>query len=431
MNIAYVDPPYSGYFHRLAALLNQRTDGRTLALLSSPAYRMYARGDRSMVWTPGEPARSHALPKSFERAAWAGAGCPDFDRAFSHAVEWLCDRFREEGIDVCLLFSDARPFSAAVQVAAQRLGVVCLYFERGAYRYCTASLSTQGLNARFDLAAAQAHRQVHGIAAPPSRRRIEPLLKLRFFAFMLRNELACRLDKRRRPMQHKNYHFFNYLRIALRQWRGERVDLAEASSTRPAVLLPLQLQTDSQFVLHSPFHNNQELVDFVVRHVRAELPDAEVLVKKHPMDVRSYRLPEGSRLIDGNLLHYFHRALLVVCVNSTVGFEAASHGKSVICFGDSFYTAHPHILRSTPRDFARQLRSAVQRGDDPDAGRDLKAAVLRHYQAPGDVWAYDETDLDATVDIVMQHVHAARNTRPSCNGIRVFGEPDDHAVAQS
>jgi capsular polysaccharide export protein len=216
-------------------------------------------------------------------------------------------------------------------------------------------------------------------------------------------------------MHHKRYHFFNYLRIAWSEL-GTRFDNPAPVAARrehPVVLLPLQLPTDSQFVLHSPFRHNQELLDFVVEGTRRALPGAEVLVKKHPMDVRSYRLPEGARYIEGHLGRYYPAADCVVCINSTAGFEAAVHGKPVVSFGRSFYTSHRQVTCATRENFSRRLARAVARCDDPEAGRDLRASVLRFYQAPGDVWAYTADDLQRTADIVLQHVCAAGVRHPA------------------
>ncbi|MGA0610321.1 hypothetical protein [Caldimonas sp. KR1-144] len=415
MNIAYLDPPYSRYFTQLCRKLNTSTGGRTVALLSCPAYRLYARGDRSIVWQPGVSSVRHVLPEPFTRAAWASHD-ERFAEAFSHAVEWFKERFREEATDVCLLFSDARPFSTAAAIAAAHVGVVCLYFERGAFRLRTASLSTQGLNARFDLRLAARAGGMLGLpdAAIPARRREEPWLRARFALFMLLNELSCRWTPQRRPMQHKTYHFFNYVRIALRQFQSEHPELLPAhgelavDEVKGTVLLPLQLQTDSQFVMYSPFRHNQELLDFIVPRVCKSLPGARVLVKKHPMDVRHYQLPAGAQFVGGNLSNYYHDAALMVCLNSGAGFEAAVQGKPVLCFADSFYTGHLPVVRTSKANFVADLLAAARRGDDPVSGAQLRAAVLRSYQAPGDVWAYTDDDLDASTGIVLQHIAAAR-----------------------
>jgi capsular polysaccharide export protein len=441
MNIAYLDPPYSRYFHRLCAHLNERTGGSTVALLSSPAYRLYAHGDPTEVWKPGELPVPCRVPPAFERAEWAQSDPERFGRVLAHAVEWFTARFRERRIDACFLFSDARPFSLAAHIAAQSMGLPCLFFERGAFRLRTASLSTQGLNARFSIDAARRCDGVAGLAETglPAQRAIEPWLRLRFVLFMAANALACALQPGREPMQHKRYHVFNYLRIALRQFLVER---GNADAHReplpdlpgvPTVILPLQLKTDSQFVMHSPFRHNQDLLDFVVAHVRAELPDAQVLVKKHPMDVRSYRLPPGARWVSGNLARFYEHARMLVCLNSTVGFEAACHGKVVLCFGASFYTDHPHIVRVSLADFAARLKSAAARQDDIPAGKALRDAVLRYYQSPGDVWAYADDDLQATAEIVIQHVQDVGMKRPRNRPSRVpvSGASGDRADASS
>lgn len=417
MNIAYLDPPYSRYFAALTHRLVADGMGRSIALLSSPAYRPYTRGGPSMLWSPGVPRERYAVPDVFARAAWNRSGEADFDLAFSHAVEWFIERFRAERIGLCLLFSDARPFSAAARVAADRLAgeqrVLCLYFERGAYRLRTASLAADGLNARFDLNAARRGASAQGLAPGeiPPRRPTEPWLKLHFVAFMLRQALACAREPARQAMQHKRYHPFNYLRIAWQQWRTEhpigRDESASPHRAEPCLLLPLQLPTDSQFVMYSPFRHNQELIDFVARVAASVLPGVMLRVKRHPMDVRHYRLPSGACWIEGPLARHERTAIALVCLNSTAGYEAAVRGKPVLCFGPSFYTGHPRILRVTRANFAACLREAAALGDSPVEGAELEAAVLRHYQAPGDVWAYTDEDLARTAAIVRQYVLVA------------------------
>lgn len=415
MNFAYVDPPYSLHFHALGQRLAAATGGQAVALLSSPAYRLYTGTDRTLVLQRDPTERADHVPATFERMPWSkplAAQAP----LFAQTVQWLKARMEEEGVGFCLVFSDVRPFSAAVQVAARELGVPCVFVERGAFRLRTSSLSTQGLNARFRLTQARLGEPIEGLATLQglTRRPSEPWLRTRFLGFMLRNLLAFSVQPWRAALQHKTYRLNHYVRIALRQIANARHDRAVDAEAGPRlppgprVLLPLQLETDTQFVLHSPFNRNQELLDFVVEKARAVVPGAVVLVKRHPMDVRGYKLPAGARWVEGNLQRYFASAVAVVCVNSNVGFEAAVAGKRVLCFGDSFYTEDALVARVGTADFAERLGDAVERGDDVEAGRALLSDVLRLYQAPGDVWAYNDGDLEATARIVLQHVAAAR-----------------------
>ena len=423
MNVAYLDPAYSRHFHALAACLAARSGGRSMALLSSPAYLPYTGGDRSAVWKPGIPRQPRALPADFERAEWAHAGDARAAAVFAHAVEWLADRFRQEQIGVCLVFSDARPFSAAARLAAQEAGVVCVYFERGAFRLATSSLSTQGLNARFSLALARQQRGITGMAADASLRHRpgEPWLRLRFARFVLHNLLARVANRDLGYVQHKHYVAHRYLRLAWAQWRarhppwrgasgGLAAELA-GSRGRPLVIVALQLPADSQFVLYSPFRSNQELIDFVAAAVQAVAPDAELLFKRHPMDASSDHLPGGARWVGGNLARFDAADPVIVCINSTVGFESLVRGLRVICFAPSFYADAASLVRATRESFATDLRRTLGERADPAAGAALRADVLRWYQAPGDAWAYTHDDIEATATIVLQHLHAARAVR--------------------
>lgn len=439
MNIAYLDPAYSRYFHALAKALRARTGGSTVALLSSPAYRLYTGDDRTVVWKPGVPERISELPPEFAHATWAPLNDAASVAAFSHAVEWFRQRFLEERIELCLVFSDARPFSVAARLAAQELGVVILYFERGAFRYSTSSLSTLGLNSRFSLRRAQTLPGIVGVPASEAlkRRSVEPWLRLRFAKFIARNALACLVDRDRGRIQHKRYAIRPYLRLAVAQWWAEHhhehtsADELTSLSGHPLVILPLQLETDSQLVLHSPFSGNQHFIDFVVAQVRNLVPEAVVLLKRHPMDASRYRVPPGARMVGGNLARFHAARPIFVCVNSTVGFEALVRGERVICFAPSFYADAQMLAMASLGTFVQRFEQVLRTSGDTPAGQQLKASVLQCYQAPGDAWAYTAQDIEGTAEVVLKHCRAARLTVvPTVRSApRVRAAAADHAIA--
>lgn len=415
MNVAYLDPAYSLHFHRVAACVAQRSGGTSVALLSSAAYRVYTPGDRSFVWPPGRSTREIAMPAEFARAEWAPAQGSPAAEVFAHAVEWLIERFRSERIALCLVFSDARPFSQAARIAAQRAGVVCLYFERGAFRLATSSLSTQGLNARFSLVRAREQVGIAGMAAdaPLRARPTEPWLRLRFACFVARNLIARAASGERRLIQHKSYEAGHYARLAWVQWRAalrhRRRDPGELAALggRPLVIVALQLPADSQFALYSPFATNRQFVDFVAAGVRAVAPDAMLLFKRHPMDVAHDALPAGARWVEGNLARFDAARPIVVCINSTVGFESLVRGLRVICFAPSFYADAPALVQASRENFVERLGAVIAGDGDPVAGTLLRADVLRWYQAPGDSYAYTQDDVEATAAIALEHFRAS------------------------
>lgn len=415
MRIAYLDPPYSRYFHRLAGVLAGPGEP-PIALLSSPAYRLYTGDDRVEVW-PADQGRGRAkLPKELLRISRTQSADPRFSGVYAHAIAWFRECFVRERIEVCFVYSDMRVFSAAAQQAAAELGVVCLYFERGAFRYRTASLSTYGLNGRFPLQQAVAQDPLRGLPVDDRlpRRASEPWLKLRFAQFLLRNGTANLASPLRRLLRPRHQQLGHYVRLGLKQWavqwrqRTTRTKPPGPPEERPIVFLPLQLSADTQLVLYSPFASNQALIDFVVEQTRRVAPRAEVWIKTHPMDLTDYRVPAGARLVHDGTPRLIHLARAVVTINSTVGFEAAVAGRPVLCFGASFYAQSAAVAMVRKANFAGRLRALLDAPPEPALGPALRRDVLRCYQSPGDVWAYSVEDLLRTADIVRQHVEAAR-----------------------
>jgi len=409
-SIAYLDPPHSRYFHRLAARLAQRSGSDVVALLSSPAYRTYTAGDRAEVWPPGRSQDVSPLPTGSTHAVWSQTDNDEFRAVFWHAVDWLYEQFRAHDVVLCMIFSDARPFSLAAELAARRLGVQCVWFERGAFRYSTVSISTSGLNARFCLDKARRNEAITGVSADEDLRRrpLERGLKRHFVRFALSNGWARWREPQRTLLQHKRYALSLYLRLQWTQWcsmrpRLGRERLPAPEPGAPLVVLPLQTPEDSQWRLYSPFESVQNFIDFVAAEVRRVAPGARLLVKRHPMDAHRYAMPAGAVQVVGNLARFYKDNPIVVVVNSTVGFEAAVRGMRVICFGPSFYTDGDVVALVTPQSFAGVLAERLQRPRDRDEGHALRDAVLRWYQAPGDAWAFTKNDLDRTAQIIEQH----------------------------
>lgn len=110
---------------------------------------------------------------------------------------------------------------------------------------------------------------------------------------------------------------------------------------RPVVFAPLQVQSDTNIVLHSP--DVQTMRDFVeVAEARYRGPDDAVVVRPHPEEVEQNlklpALPECYLDARGGLDAWLERADHVVTINSTVGLEALLRGKKVTALGRGIYT---------------------------------------------------------------------------------------------
>lgn len=114
----------------------------------------------------------------------------------------------------------------------------------------------------------------------------------------------------------------------------------------------LQVASDAQVAVHSPFESVAEFITDTVRSFAHHAPsDAVLVIKHHPLD-RGYS--DYTHMVDelshthhlGNRVRYIHdqhlptlleNAYGVVTINSTVGFSALSHGTPVITMGKAIY----------------------------------------------------------------------------------------------
>lgn len=120
----------------------------------------------------------------------------------------------------------------------------------------------------------------------------------------------------------------------------------------PYFFFPLQLNSDSQIQLYSPYVRMHEAIADVLTSFAKHAPaHTHLLIKNHPLDnglidydafVRAFSTELGIAdrvtFVDfGNTGQMVGRSLGVVLVNSTVGIMALEKGVPVYCLGQSIY----------------------------------------------------------------------------------------------
>ena len=125
------------------------------------------------------------------------------------------------------------------------------------------------------------------------------------------------------------------------------------SSQKPYYLLPLQLASDAQILVHSSYNGMHDVLEKVLGSFAQHATSSSVLViKNHPLDIGlvNYRALvfklahrfglSSSRVIfleGGNLNTLSQRAKGMITVNSTSGMIALQHGCPVFTLADPIY----------------------------------------------------------------------------------------------
>lgn len=120
----------------------------------------------------------------------------------------------------------------------------------------------------------------------------------------------------------------------------------------PHFLLPLQLSSDHQIRVHSPFRNMKVAADYVIDSFARAAPDGlHLVVKQHPLDnglvnwrrfiarqARRHGVGERVHFVEGgNIDLMVRQARGLVTVNSTTGTLALSAGVPVKVLGRAIY----------------------------------------------------------------------------------------------
>lgn len=146
----------------------------------------------------------------------------------------------------------------------------------------------------------------------------------------------------------------------LRKLRRRKQREAEAAvllarleaSNDPYFLFPLQLDSDAQIRLHSPFAGIAEALKVVIASFAAHAPsDTRLVVKEHPLDngVRDWQLITNDMaerfgvadrvdyLPSGNIVPVAARSKGMVTINSTSGTLGLSMGIPAVVLGNAIY----------------------------------------------------------------------------------------------
>ena len=306
-----------------------------------------------------------------------------------------------------LLFGDCRKIHEAIYPIAQQNDIRVNVFEEGYVRPNWLTLETHGVNGRSRLPRDPAcYREQRGVTppCPPSQSTGYSLYERAFHDIRYRaaNALyAARFPHYQSHRPHNGYREYAGLarRLLLqRQHRIEADRLTERLLARklPYYLFPLQLNSDSQIQVHSPFEGIRQAIDHVLASFAVHAPaDALLVIKNHPLDTglidyRHYAKMKAKELgmddrlefIDaGHLPTLLDHARGVVVVNSTVGLSALHHRRPLMALGTAIYDMAGMTWQGNLDAFWREAE-----GPDMDLYQAFLDYVVHHTQINGDFY---------------------------------------------
>jgi capsular polysaccharide export protein len=210
-------------------------------------------------------------------------------------------------------------------------------------------------------------------------------------------------------------------------WLGEtrrrhnKLDVGEIRC--PYVFFPLQVEDDSQLLLHSPWVKSMEQA---VRCLLEAIPKGiQLVVKRHPSDRGKTPLQEirnlleaheGAFISQGTISDLLRESEAVVTINSSVGFEALTWYKPLVVLGQAAY-ARPGItwVVEEPKLLENRLRAALTSQTDRQRIDELLYMVLAQYMHPGSWKDPLAEELAPVATTILEHAQSDIKTAKDLN----------------
>jgi capsular polysaccharide export protein len=312
-----------------------------------------------------------------DKLYWRGLPAWDFPGPVAALPLFLEEKFARHRFTDIVLFGDNRPIHKSAMEIAGRNSARVHVFEEGYIRPNWITLEEGGVNAHSSIPRDPDwhHWQNNNLTDPGNGEPVGPSMKPRA-AHDLIYHLANLLYTRRFPgfRTHRPYNAhieyagwirrFLILPFHARNARHTVERLAREET--PFFLFPLQLNSDTQIVTHSPFDGMRDAIKQVVGSFAGHAdPNSLLVIKNHPLDTGliDYRqqirklstengIAERVRYIDGGHLPTLLRhAQGTVTVNSTVGLSAIHHACPTMVLGEAIYNMDGMTFQGTPDDF--------------------------------------------------------------------------------
>lgn len=310
-------------------------------------------------------ARGHAALRininGGDKVDWPG-DATDYRGTFRNWPLFFDDFVVTHGVTDLILYGDCRPYHASAHGMARLRDLRVHVVEEGYIRPDFLTLQADGVNGNSTLPLDPQWYRDQARGLPPLDEK-QPTIPSNFSTRArntMRTGLAAAVLRPLFPF-YRTHRPHSFLMESLswgRKLLMRRRDMQQSAQAWAKVegkryfTLPLQLNSDYQLRIHSPFGDMRAALRFVIKSFAHHAPaDVLLVIKQHPLDsglvawdrlIRRLATDYGVAdrvhyLSDWDIAEVVEKAIGVVTVNSTVGTLALNSGKPVVVLGHAVY----------------------------------------------------------------------------------------------
>lgn len=408
--ILSLDPMYSSLHDRIADLYS----GHKYALLSSLAMKVYLKSFKCIsinrrLKNVIPDRRDFDILNQIDNHYTASIRHYENRSLNSEEREYMA-RFSalfrnfilDKKVDLVLIHNDLRWHHSIAIKVCREMGIDYLITEQGLFRPYTTVIDNSGVNAYSSLAKVDAFPESsRNVKVSPNtmKNHNSNWSKLYFFLFLLVYNLEKPFGSPLR-YQHNKYSLFSYIRRFISQYRHGAYNNKEVSSNLSGtvnVFVPMQLENDTQILIHSEFSSNQELINQIEESVYGcAIDNVRVIFKKHPNDVRNYIIDDRSVFVSGSIQEISESSRLAITVNSSAAIDILRTNVPLFLLGSSIYSKFGVAIEVRVQELQKYVKQVLL-GREQFFSKDKRNLFLKflleEYSVIGAGFSYDDEEL--------------------------------------
>ncbi|WOE71946.1 hypothetical protein RZR97_10010 [Hydrogenimonas thermophila] len=289
-------------------------------------------------------------------------------------VSYLREFLKDRKIELVLMHNDLRWQHALAIEVCKELEIKYLVTERGIFRPNTTTIDLKGVNANSSIPRKKEFyeniniSELNLMSYKSYKISIKDnlLTNIRFAFFILLNKCGdiLRINS---YIKNKHYSLLNYIKLFIKQKYSVK-DKINLNLPEKFVFIPLQVNTDTQILVHSNFKTIQEFITLVEKSFYSLNSDLKLVFKIHPMEqgLVNYQFDSKSFVVENNTNELIKKCEFLITINSTVGFEAIQNYKKVIVLGEAFYKINGIAICSSKDNFLQDLKRTIEQKNEID-----------------------------------------------------------------
>ncbi|PMK98505.1 hypothetical protein BCT90_22155 [Vibrio lentus] len=275
---------------------------------------------------------------------------------------------KSNNIGLVLIHNDLRWHHAIAIEICKRQNISYLVTEQGLFRPYTTVVDNRGINAYSSVM----DLEIFEVPLSESKKRINYknthnsfMSKMYFFVFLLLFKLESILGE---PLkfQHNDFSLAKYGRRFFKQlFNGAYDNNVKLDSTNFSdyVFVPLQLEDDTQILIHSSIKSNQKLIELIEYHISKIDGNRNIFFKKHPNDTRDYKLGDNSYFVSGSIRKLAENSSLAITINSSAAIDIIKTDTPLLLLGESIYNKKNVALKVDKESFGAVVRCVLINND--------------------------------------------------------------------